>query len=633
VTRFGRVRRRPDHWATPHDRARHRAAERLDGPLGVIEAAWLEEHLADCSACYATAQAFEVDRMGLRSLRDDIPVPPRDLWARTSAAIEQEAAGHRRPSTGRAARSPLAQWGVIAGVAVVAVVVGSAVLQGGSLGGAGGIAAGPQSSLTAVLTPQPQPSGIEITPGATPMIVDAGAVGWFDVGADGSYAYNVANVDQVCAQVDQASCAALDAGDGRRIALSTSPKSIITSPATGQTVVVGADGSGGDTVFVVALPEGPAASPSPTATATTASPPPSPTVIPTASASPSAGATAVAATAGPSTGPTASAATASAPPSADPTSPPASDPPSPTPTIETTPTPTMTPAPTAAALAIVSGVTVVGDAAAFSPDGEWFAFTARPADGSAGPDIYVWHVGDPHAHAMTTDHQSAFGSWAEGLVIGSRPELPPTTPAPSPGETAGASPTPDLQPVTDVKPVTFSLDPATGAQVILPVAWWRPAISPTGRRAVVWDGSVRADGGDGTITPTDGRLVLVDWDVNDAASSAPRVISKDPISDFTVRWDETGSWLAVWLADAGDPAIGRLSLLHLDPATGKVDRPAAGPQDVPAMPGFSIENGRLAWASPPSQDGEGSHVQIVAWSVDGVGSIESAPGQDVVVVR
>ena len=64
-----------------------------------------------------------------------------------------------------------------------------------------------------------------------------------------------------------------------------------------------------------------------------------------------------------------------------------------------------------------------------------------------------------------------------------------------------------------------------------------------------------------------------------------------------------------------------------------IERPEAGPQDVPALPGFSIEDGRLAWATPPSQDGEGSRVQIVAWTADGVGTIESAPGQEVVVVR
>ena len=43
--------------------------------------------------------------------------------------------------------------------------------------------------------------------------------------------------------------------------------------------------------------------------------------------------------------------------------------------------PSATPTATAAAeLAIASGIEVVGESAAFSPDGTWFAFTARPAD-------------------------------------------------------------------------------------------------------------------------------------------------------------------------------------------------------------------------------------------------------------
>ena len=33
-----------------------------------------------------------------------------------------------------------------------------------------------------------------------------------------------------------------------------------------------------------------------------------------------------------------------------------------------------------AMIAIASGIEVVGESAAFSPDGTWFAFTARPAD-------------------------------------------------------------------------------------------------------------------------------------------------------------------------------------------------------------------------------------------------------------
>ena len=34
-------------------------------------------------------------------------------------------------------------------------------------------------------------------------------------------------------------------------------------------------------------------------------------------------------------------------------------------------------------------------------DGPRFAFTARPADGSGGPDVYVWRTDDPLAHAIT----------------------------------------------------------------------------------------------------------------------------------------------------------------------------------------------------------------------------------------
>jgi len=43
--------RRPDAWSDSHDRARFRAAERLDGPIDADEAAWLDDHLATCGAC------------------------------------------------------------------------------------------------------------------------------------------------------------------------------------------------------------------------------------------------------------------------------------------------------------------------------------------------------------------------------------------------------------------------------------------------------------------------------------------------------------------------------------------------------------------------------------------------------
>ncbi len=108
---------------------------------------------------------------------------------------------------------------------------------------------------------------------------------------------------------------------------------------------------------------------------------------------------------------------------------------------------------------------------------------------------------------------------------------------------------------------------------------------------------------------------------------------RGPFAEFDVRWDETGSWLAVWLADASDPSIGRLSLLQLDPVTGELDRPHGAPHDTAALPGFSIANGRLAWATPPGQDGEGSRVQVVAWTDDAVGAVESGPVENVVVIH
>ncbi len=132
--------------------------------------------------------------------------------------------------------------------------------------------------------------------------------------------------------------------------------------------MVGTDPDGEDSVMVIALPAAdptakPSRTPTPTETPQTTAtpettPPSSPDASPTVVATPS---------------PTAS---------QEP-----SDEPSATPEVTVEPSnPT--------SLAIVSGVRIVGESAAYSTDGDWFAFTARPSDDSAGPDIYVWRVGD-----------------------------------------------------------------------------------------------------------------------------------------------------------------------------------------------------------------------------------------------
>ena len=102
----------------------------------------------------------------------------------------------------------------------------------------------------------------------------------------------------------------------------------------------------------------------------------------------------------------------------------------------------------------------------------------------------------------------------------------------------------------------------------------RPATGPWPGRAP-WSSATTAL----TVTPGDRRRSSCPAGRRkiglDPADGLGRV-ADGPFAEFDVRWDETGTWLAVWLADATDPTVGRLSLLHLDPATGELDRPDGG---------------------------------------------------------
>lgn len=607
MSRFGRVPWRPDHWSTPHERAQFRAAERIDTQLDPAEETWLDEHLAGCEACHAVAEAYEADRLALRSLRDINPEPPRDLWARTAARIEREAGGRGRSVRGTpgSSRFPV---GALSGVAVIAIILGATALSGGW------ILQGPGAA-----TPNTA-AGVNGQPGATPMLVAAGSVGWVHTLADGAYAYNVAALDQVCPVNDQPNCAALDGQTSDRLALDATPMSVIGSPTNGQAIVVGRDASGHQSIFAVSLPKAgteslpPRATPKPTPPAT---PKPTPTL---ALGSPAATA---------STESDAPDATPEATAPVGPTDEPAK---TPEPTATPEPSPTVTPVPSSAAsltpspeptiaanLAIARGVSVVGESAAFSADGAWFAFTARPADGSVGPDIYVWRVGEPEARRLTTDGLSVFASWQDATVIGS-----------------GLAPDDHVD--GDYEPVSFRLDPATGERTDVSTGLWRPAIDPSAAFAVAWDGSVLVPVSDPVdMTAGRGHLRLVHWpaDGNESGTAGDPIpgITGGAIADFDVRWDKTGSWLAIWIAKPADPTIGRLTLLRLDRETGRLSRPDGAPTDVPALSGFSMGDGRLAWVTPHGQDAQGSKVQVVAWSGDGVGATESVPGEGVVVVR
>lgn len=613
VGRVGRVGRRPDHWDSPHERARMRSAEQMSGDIGPAEAAWLDEHLSDCPACTGVAAQYAADRDALRAFRDAPPEPPRDLWARTAAAIEQEAGGHRPeigPTARRTSRIPV---GALSGIAVIALVVGVSTLSG-SIN-----LANPQTldadkpSDRASTTGGEDPSG-PIGPQATPFAVGAGAVSWVDRDADGRFAFNRATIDEVCPS-ETSGCPALKRPTPQRLTLASSPRTIIGSPTDGQAVVISDDAAGGTQLLLVDLP-----GPTPVPIAARSS---DPALTPTATAT-------VEVSASPSPAsqtPPPSAVVASSTPASTPGTDTSAGTPTPSPQLTQTPptppssSPSLSPAPTvAASLAIASDIELVGESAAFSADGSWFAFTARPADGSHGPDVYVWRVGDESARALTTDGATVFASWDGTFVVASRPEAT----AASEGSASA---------------VTVRIDPATSVET--PAGdMWRPVVDPTRSRAVGWSGTIVRSADASTWTAEAGALELRGWTERGAADTnngqgrdVGRVVTDTASAGFDVRWDETGEWVAIWIADPVDPNVGRLSLYRVNAGHDRLELLDDAPTEVPALPGFSIGQGRLAWATPPGQDGEGSRIQIVAWNDDGVGTIESAPGEDLVVIR
>jgi Putative zinc-finger len=585
-----RLRRRPDQWADAHERARARAAERLDGPLGLAESTWLDEHLAGCPSCAAIAAAYEADRQALRSLRDDQPEPPRDLWARTAAAIEQlslESGAGVEPTSTEQRRRLLSglPLGAMSAVAVVVVVIGATILSNGITqrsSATASDAAGAGASPAASNGPPDVASG----PGAepTPFKVGAGDVAWIDSGPNG-VAFSTAQVTEVCPAEGASGCPAISDQSSRTLALSSRTRTIIGSPTRKQAVAIAEDTTAGDRLIVVQLPRPDTASPSPPATASA-----SPSVEPSN--------------------------VASEPPDA---SSPPSEGPSPSVTVSesASPSPFQTPEPTTAAeLAIASGIEVVGESAAFSSDGAWFAFTARPGDGSAGPDVWVWHVGAPKADRLTDDGASYFASWSGDRAVVSRPV----------DSTATSS-----------DAISVLIDPATGDTRELGKLW-RPMVDPSGRFAIAWEGTVERAHDTGTWVPGRGRLALVAWS-DDGDTAGPKgsddqhVVTDKARGDFDVRWDETGEWVAVWVGDEREANIGRLTLYHVDTGRERLETAKDAPAEVPALPGFSIGSSRLAWATPRGQGGEGSRVQIAAWSNDGVGIVESSPGEDVRIIR
>ena len=214
----------------------------------------------------------------------------------------------------------------------------------------------------------------------------------------------------------------------------------------------------------------------------------------------------------------------------------------------------------------------------------------------------MWTSGQPLARAVTSDHSSVFAGWQGGHLLVSR--------------------------VVDGVPGTYKVDPTPGAALGDRVSdGWRPAVAPDGRSAVWWDGDVKLAADGVSLVPAGGRLVLGPWGSGDGTR---QVLAEGKVKDWEIRWAPDGSVLAVWLAGerARDP--GSLSLYRIDGDTGRARLGKPMLEDEPAMDGFSLESGRLAF--PVRADGK-TVIRILAWAGDEMGWSELPAEAGTTVVR
>src|SRR4051794_2734441 len=115
-----------------HARYRELIAGRLEKPLSRVELRQLNSHLKTCPSCRALEGEYRAERGLLRAL--PAPIPPRDLWARTSASLDREVARayraeHWRRRMSRGRRSAQPSTAMLTAVAAIGVSAALAVLQ------------------------------------------------------------------------------------------------------------------------------------------------------------------------------------------------------------------------------------------------------------------------------------------------------------------------------------------------------------------------------------------------------------------------------------------------------------------------------------------------------------------------
>jgi hypothetical protein len=301
------------------------------------------------------------------------------------------------------------------------------------------------------LLDRPEPTRLRPTPFAVP----GQAIAYLSAGPEGLSIFST-SVDSVC-PIGATDCVGHHPPPASlTLSRSIEPSSLALSPSGRQLAISGRDSDREGVIAIVMMPE-PADAP----------PSPSPTV-----ASP--------------------APVISLPPRPDP-----SDPVDP----RLTPFPVdPTPGAGLAVFAILENALGVGAPPAWSSDGSVLAFSAMPADGSTGPDLYIWRPGDEAALKVTSDEATYFASWAGERIVASRV---------APGEDA-------VEPL----PSTVVIDLDTGEErPIDGVSVWLPQLNSGATHAVAWHGTL---GWRGSAAVADsGALYLLEWSSLDPFADSP----------------------------------------------------------------------------------------------------------------
>lgn len=597
-----------------HGRYRELLAARLDRPLTRAENRLLVSHLKTCPDCQQTERDYLAQGALLRSMAG--PVPPRDMWARTSTALDREVSrwSYRYPRFGRRAivRDRRSRSGVPSAlatmVAAVGVVTVLAIIQFGPA-----LRPDPSEAIAVASAPNTRP---------TPFAVAGQRLAVLMAGESDLTVYQT-EVNEVCPT------SAPDCLDEREFISRTvslrnlRPQNIAMSPSGGQIAFVGHD-TGKDVITVVLLRDDPVAidasprptrRPSPTATsaASTLAPSESPSVDESLQPKPT--------KTDPPVDPSVEPGTTAepTPDNSGPDETPTVDPPS-TATPERSPagpseTPPASVVPGLTVLSILEDVHSAGAPPAWSADGGVLAFSAMPADGSHGPDVYVWQPGDDQARPVTSDHSSYFASWSGTRIVASRLN-----------DTTGKSDSLEVLTIV-IDPITFE-ERRVGGPLM-----WLPVVDPQSSYAVAWNGSLDLTGELPVIQ--DGALYLIDWsaldpfraeDIEPASDvelipiDPERDAVAEPVLDWHVRWSLDGKVLGLWETEAAGAAWGELVLVAFDPESGTVtlDEPLMEPQT--SRRGFTLGVDRVAWVAP-ANDGTEGELRIRTWGMDGVGGL------------